>query len=241
MTPSRRKRVPDIKIIQESLHKAIPRFGSNACRTSSVHRLRRIFPFRLRQSVRLLPPRKHPGSGIIIRLRIIRSVTRPPQITARHIARMPQHALQLTGDDRISRRVLPGILRIDAHNQLQPLTRDTDKGLHHIRQRLGLLLHPGQFLRTVVKVEQCQSAQPAHLVRRMSAPAPAGYHHCIQGTLQLLGFLGHPRLHPPPIRLGKHLPACSPEVIMKLFQQNLFRLLFPHMEEKGNCKLSLFH
>ena len=32
MAPSRHKRIPGIKIIQENLHKAIPRFGSNARR-----------------------------------------------------------------------------------------------------------------------------------------------------------------------------------------------------------------
>lgn len=127
MAPSRHKRIPGIKIIQENLHKAIPRFGSNARRTSLAHRLRGTLPFRLQQPVHLLPPRKHPGTGIIVRLGIIRSVARPSQIAARHIARMPQHPFQLTGNDRISHRILPGILGIDTYNQLQPFTRDTDK------------------------------------------------------------------------------------------------------------------
>ena len=241
MAPSRHKRIPGIKIIQENLHKAIPRFGSNARRTSLAHRRLGTLPFRLQQPVHLLPPRKHPGTGIIVRLRIIRSVARPSQIAARHIARMPQHPLQLTGNDRISYRILPGILGIDAHNQLQPFTRDTDKSPHHIRQRPGLLLHPGQHLEAMIKVEQRQSVQLGHLVRRMSAPALAGHYHRIQRPFQPLALLCHARPHPPPVRLGKHLPACSPEVIMKLFQRNLFRFPFPHMEEKGNFKLSLFH
>ena len=93
----------------------------------------------------------------------------------------------------------------------------------------------------MIKVEQRQSVQLGHLARRMSAPALAGHYHRIQRPFQPLALLGHARPHPPPVRLGKHLPACSPEVIMKLFQRNLFRFLFPHMEEKGNFKLSLFH